>query len=206
VVPVADVLGVLVPELQGVVADRAAGAAASSAKARAALQRFAADPQALKRLLRMPAPRAIAQVLAMMQVFDKAPRRREGLAVQVGKVLGVAQVLALACDVVLARPRSVGAVLLQRLKRALAGNVEPLSRCRADWPIGRFIAAIADLDDLDENAPAVRDGAGRRDGGTASAPPTPGAPGPDALRATGSFADLLRSRGLGDLIARRATA
>jgi hypothetical protein len=137
-----DVLRELVPELGAARADRAKRAASSSERAYAELRRLAVDPRAVSRLLRMPAPRAVVQVLGAAQVFDLAPHRREGLAVQVARVLAPVQVLQLALDVVLARPHNVGAVMLDRLKRRLAGDGELLTRSRAAWSIQRFLDAV----------------------------------------------------------------
>ncbi|MGB3968761.1 MAG: hypothetical protein WBO45_18655, partial [Planctomycetota bacterium] len=113
----------------------------------------------------------------------------------VARVLVPERVLALALDVLLGRPRNVGGVLLVRIKRALAGSGELLTRCRASWPIGRFLGEVA----RDSAVPAPP---------TATATVSPprrervDEPGPVG---GGSFDDLLRGIGLGDL-ARRATA
>jgi hypothetical protein len=50
-------------------------------------------------------------VLTAAQVYAAAPRRREGLAVQVARVLAPVRGFDFALDVMLGRPRSVGAVL-----------------------------------------------------------------------------------------------
>lgn len=189
-----QVLGALLPDLPAAKADRSAQAASSSAKAAAELRRLARDSAAVARLLRMPQAKAVEQVLAAAQVLDRAPKRRAGLALQVARVLDSAQVLALALDVVLGRPRNVGAVMLGRLKRAIAGTGELLTRCRASWPIGRFVEALADGEhQRDPVAPARR---------PAVTNPQHAADLPPALR---SFGDLLAAVGLGDL-AGRATA
>jgi len=138
-----DVLRDLVPELPQAQADQASLDASGTGRAVEALRRMAQDPQTVPRLLRLPRPHAVAQVLAAAQVLDQAPRLRDGLAVQVARVLAPVQVFALALDVVLSLPRNVPAVLRQRLGRALAGEGELLTRCRAEWPIGRFLEEVA---------------------------------------------------------------
>jgi hypothetical protein len=194
-----DVLAALVPDLPAAKASRAERAASSSARAAAELRRLAADPQTVQRLLRMPAPRAIVQVLAAAGVYDTAPKRREGLAVQVGRALDMAQVLALACDVLLGRPASIGATLRARLRRAVEGKPDLLTRCRAAWPIGRFLEAVAH--DAQEPAPAPLPEPSK-------VPPTAvgASPAPQPRGAAPSFDELLSSMGLADLVRRRATA
>lgn len=192
--PAGDVLRDLVPELPQARAAQAGRDAGGSAGAEAELRRLVQDPQAVPRLLRLPAPRAVAQVLVASQVLDQAPRLRDGLAVQVARVLAPVQVLALAIDVVLGRPRNVPAVLRQRLDRAVAGGGELLTRSRAAWPIGRFVEQLAG------SAPKGAKPAPRTSPSQVlpAAPPLPPAP--------TSFDELLRGIGLGDLVARRTTA
>ncbi|MBL8728146.1 MAG: hypothetical protein JNM25_06935 [Planctomycetes bacterium] len=192
-----DVLGQLMPELPAARDQRAEGATSANARAVAELRRIATDPTAVPRLLRMPAPRAIAQMLAATGVLDKSPRRRDDLAVQVGRVLDPVRLLVLAIDVVLGRPRSVAGALRSRLGRAVAGERELLTRCRASWPVGRF---------FDE----IRCAAAPKGSAPSSPPARPSTstvpPSGDARRAVGSFDELLRGLGMGDLVARRTTA
>ena len=204
---VGDVLAAMVPDLPAAKADRAESAASSSVRAAAELRRLAADPQAVPRLLRMPAPRAVAQVLAAAQVYDKAPRRRDVFAVQVARVLDPVRVLMLALDVVLGRPRNVGVVLLGRLKRTIAGEGELLTRCRASWPIGQFLEAVAHGSDAPARPVATPRTAAPSHNTTAPATAPRREPVVNELRPMGgaSFDDLLRGMGLGEL-ARRATA
>lgn len=201
---VADVLNVLVPDLPAAEATRAATVTSSSEKARTELARIAADPQAVPKLLRMLRQKAVEQVLAAAQVFDRSPKRRAGLAVQVARVLAPEQVLALAVDVVLGKPRNIAAVLLGRLKRAMAGKGELLTWCRASWPIGRFLDTLREGGDA-RVAPLPR--------GCAPAASRPAAPRSSSLRPPApsrpddgplSFDHALRSRGLGGLVGRAA--
>jgi len=268
----AQVLDDLVPGLPASTASKAANAEASTAAAVAELRRMASDPNTVPKLQRMTAPRGIGAVLAAAQVYDRTPKKRAGLASQVARVLDVVQVFALALDVLIGRPKNVGGALRVRLDRALSGKGEPLTRCRASWPIGRFLAAVA-VKDGEAEAPRTaaptspgfsttaearalgdegrlvafaKDGAWRNVGGmlrsavarergwspawlsnrsgvhedeiragiaraavppaAAIAPPSrrmTAADAPQAI-ASGSFDELLRSRGLADL-ARRAT-
>jgi hypothetical protein len=195
-----DVLGELVPELGAAKADRAARAANSSERAAAELRRLAADPQTVPRLLRMPAPRAIVQVLEAAGVYDTAPRRRAGLAVQAARVLDPVRVLVLAFDVLLGRPASIGATLCSRLKRAIEGKPDLLTRCRAAWPIGQFLEVVARGND----APARTIDAPRTEPSTPPARRQSATDGPRPISGA-SFDDMLRGMGLGDL-ARRVTA
>ena len=204
-VPVANVLAELVPSLPAASEDRSHAAAVKSDRAVAELCRIAGDQRAVLQLAKMPTTAAIEQLLAAAGVYDTSPKRRVGFALQVGRVLDVHQVLALALDVVLGRPRSVPAVLRRRLERALAGE-NPTTHCRAGWPIGRFLDAVGRDDEptirltypapVDAHALRQRADADRRRdvgrvlGGAATGP---------------SFDDVLRNLGLGDF-ARRNTA
>lgn len=154
--PAADLVGVAVaamlpPNLQHHLRDEA-GAERAEAEAgeRAAahdaacaeLRRLAGDRGAVARLLALPDDRGCAQLLALLRVDDRAPRRRAGRAVHVGRLVGTAKLLAIAADTLLGRPRNLAAVLLQRVQRVADGE-SPQTRCRRDWSLRALLEAVA---------------------------------------------------------------
>lgn len=148
---VADVLRAAAPESERqAIDDRTAATSASAtaaahAAACAELRDLAGDRAAVQRLLAKPDRTGCAALLELLRVFDRAPRKRAGLAVQVAQMLGTADLLALAVDSLLGRPRNLAAVVLARIRRHAAGEAVR-TRCRADWPLVRLLDAVAAAD------------------------------------------------------------
>lgn len=91
------------------------------------------DPSAVQRLLRMPADRALEQVLLAVGVWDRAPKRRQrsiGLLVHRHGSSAVALLLAVVADALLDRVRNPAAVVAHRLPLLLSGRPSlALTRC-----------------------------------------------------------------------------
>lgn len=90
-------------------------------------------PDAVQRLLRMPADRALEQVLLAVGVWNRAPKRRQrsiGLLVHRHGSSAVALLLAVVADALLDRVRNPAAVVAHRLPLLLSGRLSmALTRC-----------------------------------------------------------------------------
>lgn len=97
-------------------------------------------PDALARLAKRSPVQGVVEVLRAAQVYERAPRRRDAaagvLAHRLGKQAAIALVAVLA-DVLLDRPRNVGALLAWRCGE-LARGANPITRRGVPW--GQLIA------------------------------------------------------------------
>ncbi len=119
---------------------------------------FATDRVAMLGLLQLPPLAAGEQLLALVEAYDQAPKRRRGAAVQLLRLLGVGGLLALIVDVTLSRPRCIAAALLARTNRIARGEplADVVSRHRRAWPLERAADELARRVARADGAPAAR--------------------------------------------------
>lgn len=139
---VASILGRLVPDLAVAIDANSVANGLQAHSVRTDLRRLAGDQERIAKLLRLSPERGCLQLLELLQVFQKAPRRRNGMALQLSKSLGSARLLMIALDVSLSGARNVAAVMRHRFQ-SLAGGLNPITNSRQSWSLSHFLEVAA---------------------------------------------------------------